>query len=147
MEAEKTEAEVAVTPPKPKKERKPRAAAKPRKSKQLSDVEIHLSDDDEADEPLSPSRVQHDGATVTITGPECLLRVMTLQQQKQFGIKTIAGEMGKKCKKTPVVITFKNPKAALHFFDECLHAETEEAEFIDTGNKVRWYSPTMVISL
>ena len=145
MEAEKTETAVAVAPPKPKKERKPRAAAKPRKPKQLSDIEVNMSEDEDT-EPLSASRVEHIGATVIITGPECTLRVMTLQQQKQFGIKTVAGEMGKRCK-TPVTLTFKNPKAALHFFDECLHADSEETEFIDTGNKVRWYSPTMVISL
>ncbi len=133
--------------PKPKRTRKPR---KPKRSDaQLheggDDYEVELEDDDAPME-LGAHYVNHVDATIILKG-DVSLRVMTYEEQKQFGIKDINGEMGKKCKKSPLVLTFKNAKSALAFFDMCLHAEKESEEYIDTGSKVEWFSPSMMVRM
>lgn len=131
-------------PKRTRKKRKPRAEAAAPKSAKDDGVELEISEDEETD--LSPNHVAHDGATITLNG-DVSLRVMTLDEQKVAGIKSITGEMGKKCKKSPVIITFKNPRAALVFFDMCLYAEKESEEFILVGKKVEWDSSSLEVSL
>jgi hypothetical protein len=131
----KTEAEVEVpAPAKPKKPRKQRAK---KAKKELADVELEL-DEDEADEELPEHYVLIDGKTVKLNGSDVMLKVLSIEQQKEYGITSVLGEMGKKCK-NPVVLTFKNAKLADAFFDMCLYAEKEQEELIIDGKKTEWH--------
>ncbi len=128
--------ETQEKPKRTRKKREPKAA----KPKGGNDVELEFSEDEEND--LPPDHVHLEGKVLTING-DAKLRVMTLDEQKKHGIVSISGEMGKKAKKSPVVVTFKNPKAAAVFFDLCCYAEDETEEFIDTGSKVEWDAPSL----
>lgn len=136
---------------KPKRTRKPRKAKAAPSDAQVPDegndaeIEIEESEDDHE---LGDHYVNHDGALITLKG-DVLLRVMTPEQQKANGIKFVAGEMGKKCKKAPLVITFKNAKAATEFFNNCLNAKEKDKdeEFIVDGSKVDWLSASMTVMM
>ena len=131
---------------KPKRTRKPRkakAAAPAAAEGNDAEIEIEESEDDHE---LGDHYVSQNGAVITLKG-DVSLRVMTPQEQKENGIKFVAGEMGKKCKKAPLTITFKNAKAATAFFNLCLNAEKEQEEFIDDGKKVEWFSPSMTVMM
>lgn len=134
---------------KPKRTRKPRkpktAAAAVNEAADADDVEIEV-EESEDDHELGDHYVSHDGALITLKG-DVTLRVMTPEEQKANGIKFVSGEMGKKCKKAPLTITFKNAKAAVEFFNLCLNAEKPQEEFIDDGKKVEWFSPSMTVSM
>lgn len=130
-------------------EEKPKRTRKARKPKaevaaESPEVEIEVEESDD-DHELGDHYVNHVAATITLKGA-AKLRVMTPEEQRSNGIKFIAGEMGKKCK-TPLVITFKNAKAAVTFFNLCLNAEKESEEFIDVTDKVEWFSPSMMVNL
>lgn len=89
------------------------------------------------------NRVEHEGNRIVIAGADVQLKVMTPEQQKAYGVKSITGTMGQPCKDTEVVLTFKSPKAAENFFEGQMNEEEEANEFIDAGGRTEWYSDNL----
>lgn len=147
-EIEQPEVEVPAAEEKPKKPRKPRKPRAPKTEKPpKASKKSSKADEDEDDDEEFPCAVIHEGSKVLLLGPSIKLRVMTPAEQKQHGVKSITGIIGAPCHETqPTTITFKTAKQALMFFDMCLHAEDEGAEFIELlsdGNDVSWDSNDM----
>jgi len=90
-----------------------------------------------------PHEVRQDGCFITLSGSSVKLKVLTPAQQKEHGIKSIFGVMGKKCSTDVLKMEFKSRKAAQDFLTYSMEAGTDEApkdeEFIQDGNKTEWY--------
>jgi hypothetical protein len=135
--ADEVKTEVEVPAPVPAKSKKP---SKPRAKKaKKAEVELELDDTEtEGNDELPEHYILLDGKTVKLNGSDVMIKTLSIEQQKEYGITSVLGEMGKKCK-NPVVVTFKNAKLAEAFFDMCLYAEKEQEELIVEGKKTEWH--------
>lgn len=134
-EAEEKKSAQVETTPAPKPKRKPRAKKAAKKS--LADVELELDDEADADDDLPAHYALLDGKTIKLSGTDVTLKVLSVEQQKEYAIAKVEGEMGKKCK-APVTITFKTAAKAEDFFDMCLYAEKDQEELIVVGSKAEF---------
>lgn len=133
--------EAAAAPAPEKKPRKPRTPPAPPDVEPIED-EIDPNDPWMGEKPPKHYVLQM-GSEVTLSGKDVKLRPLTHELSVDHGIKQVIGAQGEPCVQ-PLIIKFKSPAAAEKFFDLCLHAEEEEDEHIQAGNRTEWVRPDIM---